>query len=370
MKKSVFFGVVIGLLFIGCGGEDNEEFNRGGTNNNSNNNGGGNGTVVDYSKWSIPINDVKDGGPGKDGIPSIDSPNFAFQNDSKAAYVKEDDLVIGLVIGDVVKAYPHPVLDWHEVVNDRVGEKKITVSYCPLTGTGFGWESRVGGSQSTFGVSGLLYNANLILYDRNTDSNWSQLGLECVNGSQIGELPELVRVIETTWSNWKLMYPNTEVMTRDTGFSRTYQVYPYGSYKTDNDFFIFPASPTNNSIPNKERVFALIDGGFSKVYQFNKFGSGKAIRQQFNGKNYLVVGTNKSIVGYELEDDLKDLIFEYKFESNAVESSIFTDNEGNKWSVFGEAIDGPRKGIRLKNTKSVISYWFAIAAFYPNPQIY
>lgn len=367
MKNSIFYGVVIGLLLVGCGGGDTEELNPGGTNNN---NGGGNGTVVDFLEWSIPIEDVKDGGPGKDGIPSVDSPKFVFPNDAKAAYLQEDDLVLGLVIGDVVKAYPHPVLDWHEVVNDWVGEKNITISFCPLTGTGFGWESQVGGVDSTFGVSGLLYNANLILYDRRTDSNWSQLRLECVNGSQLGDRPDLVRVVETTWSAWKKMYPNTKVMTLDTGFERSYNLYPYGPYKIQDDFFIFPVSPRNNTLPNKERVFALIDGETSMVYQFEKFGNGLVVKEDFNGKTYLVVGSQDFLVGYELVGSLKDLNFEYEFDNNREEASVFTDNEGNKWSVFGEAITGPRKGVRLNNTKSVISYWFAIAAFYPNPKIY
>lgn len=368
MKNSIFYVFITCLLLVGCGSSDSDVFDSNTTNNtpDENSNDGG----VNYSNWSIPIEDVKDGGPGKDGIPSIDSPKFAFANDPNAAYLNEDDLVVGLVIGDVVKAYPHLVLDWHEIVNDKVGIENITISFCPLTGTGFGWKSKVDGFDSTFGVSGLLYNANLILYDRKTDSNWSQLGLECVNGSQIGDRPELVHVVETTWSIWKLMYPNTEVMTLDTGFERSYNLYPYGPYKIQDDFFIFPVSPRNDALPNKERVLALIDGGLSKVYQFEKFGNGMVVKQEFNSKNYLIVGAKDFMVAFELKGSLKDLTFDYKFESYREESSIFTDNEGNKWSVFGEAISGPRKGVRLEPTKSVISYWFAIAAFYPNPQIY
>ena len=365
MKNNFFYALLISVLLIGCSEDDDSTSPT--INGNPTTGGSGSGNSA---SWLIPIAEVKDGGPGKDGIPSIDSPNFVLNNSSDASFISDDDLVVGIVIGDDAKAYPHSILDWHEIVNDNVGGDHITLSYCPLTGTAFGWKSRVGRSDTTFGVSGLLYNANLILYDRETDSNWSQLGLQCVNGERIGDFPEVVQVIEMPWKEWKMLFPNTKVLTKNTGFSRDYDRYPYGSYKTDNDFFIFPVFPMNDAIPNKERVFALIDGTISKVYQFDKFGSGDAVRQQFNVKDYLVVGTSKFIAGYELEGDLKDLTFDYEFDSTDNIITLFSDNEGNRWSIYGEALSGPRKGIRLKATKSVIGYWFAIAAFYPNPLIY
>ncbi len=358
MKNNIFDVLLISVLLIGCSSDDDVL-------------PPANGNPQDGDKgWLIPIVEVKDGGPGKDGIPSIDSPHFVFANDTRAAYLKEDDLVIGLVMGDVVKAYPHPILDWHEIVNDKVGGENITISYCPLTGTGFGWKGKVEGVSTTFGVSGLLYNANLILYDRKTDSNWSQLGLQCVNGKQIGAVPELFRVVETTWSVWKSIYPNTQVMTLNTGFERSYGQYPYGFYKTKDNFLIFTVSPINNTLPNKERVLVLIDDEISKVYRFSKFGNGMAIKQKVSSRNYLVVGTSDFLVGYELTGDLINLTYTYDFNLGSDVTTIFFDNEGNKWSIYGEAISGPRKGQRLKTSKSVIGYWFAIAAFYPDPKIY
>ena len=150
------------------------------------------------------MSEVKDGGPGKDGIPSIDSPRFIDANDSGTDFLNDTDLVIGIVKGDVVKAYPHLILDWHEIVNDKLIEDLITVNYCPLTGTAFGWSSVANNENTTFGVSGLLYNSNLILYDRTTDSYWSQLELECVNGDLIGDEPLLESVVETNWELGKL----------------------------------------------------------------------------------------------------------------------------------------------------------------------
>ena len=136
------------------------------------------------SEWLIPSGEVQDGGPGKDGIPSIDQPQF---NTSEAVdFPSENDLIVGMVNDGIAKAYPHPILDWHEIVNDNIGDKAVALTYCPLTGTAIAWNRTINGETTTFGVSGKLYNSNLIPYDRATDSYWSQAKLECVNGEEIG----------------------------------------------------------------------------------------------------------------------------------------------------------------------------------------
>lgn len=357
MKTNILY-LFFTLLFVSCSGssDENNPSTQPPNNNNDNN----------TPFWSISVADVKDGGPGKDGIPSIDNPKFI--NANEAAFLTDNLLVIGVVKNGITRAYPHKILDWHEIVNDDFDGESVSINYCPLTGTAFGWEGKIDGKNTTFGVSGLLYNANLILYDRNTDSNWSQLKLECVNGNLIGDKPVLFSVIETTWGTWKTLYPNTKVLSTDTGINRNYEQKAYQGYSDNNDYFIFPPEFINNAIPNKERVHAIIEADESKVYQFSRFNSGKAIKDVFNGNNYLVVGNENIIYSYKLEGDYIDLDFEYDF--NSVQGIFFKDNEGNKWSIFGEAIEGPRIGEKLLPSKAVMSYWFAIAVFYSMPEIY
>lgn len=360
MKFNILYLWLIVFALIGCSSGSNDDVSHEASEENPK--VGQNGT------WLIPKDEVFDGGPGKDGIPSIDSPKFVSVNDAEAEYLIDSELVVGYVNGNVARAYPHRILDWHESINDEVNGVYINISYCPLTGTAFGWKNEIEGSKTSFGVSGLLYNSNLILYDRKTDSNWSQLKLKCVNGERIGDVPKLVQVIETTWGEWKKLYPFTQVMNRDTGFERDYSTYPYGSYRT-NGQINFPVSPVNNLLPSKERVFSIIDGTISKVYQFEKFKNGKTIIDEFNGRKYLIVGNENVIVGYQLEGELKDLTFNYDLKiTNNV--TLFNDNEGNKWSISGVALSGPRAGQKMIVATSVVSYWFAIAAFYPNPMIY
>ncbi|MCL6295333.1 DUF3179 domain-containing protein [Jejuia spongiicola] len=351
MKKNIIYALVI-IITIACSTSQ-----EGTTLSENGNNEAGN--------WSIPIAEVKDGGPGKDGIPSIDNPKFL--NINQIDFLSDDDLIVGIVNGNVVRAYPHPILDWHEVLNDEVNGEFVTINYCPLTGTAFGWKSKVNDTKTTFGVSGLLYNANLILYDRNTGSNWSQMKLECVNGQLIGDRPELVNIIETNWKTWKALYPNSEVLSTDTGFSRNYNNYPYGPYRTSNTYFIFQPAIFNDALPNKERVYAIIDKNESKIYQFTSFENGNVIKDSFNSIEHLVVGNQNLIKAFKLSGEYANLTFSYDFNDS---ESFFKDNEGNKWSVFGEAIEGPRTGEKLTAVKSVVSYWFAIATFYPDPEIY
>ncbi|WP_412987850.1 DUF3179 domain-containing protein [Pontimicrobium sp. IMCC45349] len=320
-----------------------------------------------YSEWSVPVGEIRDGGPGIDGIPSIDHPQFVNINNPEASYLNDEDLIVGIVDGTSIKAYPHIILDWHEIINDNLNGVPTSISYCPLTGTAFAWKGDHSSSNPEYGVSGLLYKSNLILYDRETNSHWSQLRLDCINGELIGNEPELKNIIETNWGTWKTMYPNTKVMTLNTGFNRDYDEYPYGPYKTDHDFFLFNVSPLNNNLPNKERVFAIIDNGYSKVYRFSSFQNGKVLKEIINNKTFLIVGNENTINAFELTGSLMDLEYEYVYNHS---QSFFSDSEGNEWTISGKAISGLRENWQLKHIKSLVSYWFAIAAFYPQPDIY
>ncbi len=322
-------------------------------------------TNGDTNTWLLPISQVRDGGPGRDGIPSINDPEFI--DVSEAPGILRDEVrVVGIKIGSTVRAYPHYILDWHEVVNDDIKSTSVAITYCPLTGSAIAWNRRINGRKTSFGVSGLLYNNNVIPFDRTTNSNWSQLGLQCVNGTLIGETPEVMTLVETNWFIWKAMFPETTILSTNTGFDRTYGVYPYGDYITNNNALIFPLTKDDRRLPRKERVHAIVDENQSKVYRFNTFGGGKAIKDTFNGKNILLVGGNETIVSFELNSE-NTLSFKYIFNTS---EAYFEDSAGTVYNVFGQAISGPGKGKRLKATNSFIAYWFSIGAFYPNPEIF
>ena len=317
--------------------------------------------------WLIPTDQVFDGGPGRDGIPSVDNPQFTNVND--ASYLLDDDLVIGIKIGGTIRAYPHPILDWHEIVNDDISGQKTAITYCPLTGSAIAWKRNGVVSNSAFGVSGLLYNSNLIPYDRGSNSNWSQMRLQCVNGSLIGNEIETSKIIETTYKTWREMYPTSKLLSTNTGFGRQYGVYPYGGYKT-NDDLIFPVSNEDNRLQKKERVLGLIADGQAMAFVINSFSSEISIKNvSFGGDEFVVIGSSGKNFAAAYKRKLDDgTTLEFTLTQGGL-PLVMMDNEGTKWNIFGEAIEGPRAGESLKQAKAFIAYWFGWAAFYPNSLI-
>ncbi|MDB4583093.1 DUF3179 domain-containing protein [Draconibacterium sp.] len=315
------------------------------------------------SEWLIPENEVRDGGPGKDGIPAIDNPKFISAGE--VTYLNDDDLVLGFADGEDIRAYPHKILDWHEIVNDDTPNHSVAVIYCPLTGTGIGWDRVFGDKKTTFGVSGLLYNSNIIPYDRATDSNWSQLLLKSVNGNLKGIRPIIHNLVETSWKTWKTIYPSSKVLSLNTGYNRSYQHYPYGSYKTDGSL-LFPVSNSDPRLQAKERVLTVFVNEKAKAFRFNKLGANNnLIVNEFNGRNLVVAGNKTANLMVAFDSKLPDGT---KLEFQLIENqlpALLSDNEGNTWDVFGRAIEGPRKGQKLFPVDQMMGYWFAFAAFYP-----
>jgi len=213
---------------------------------------------------------------GQDGIPAVDEPQFEtyLERDFIEAgtyFIEDDDLVVAITVGNTTKIYPHSILNWHEIVNDAIGDFNYSVSFCPITGTATMWNRTINGNTTTFGVSGLLYNGNVIPYDRATESRWSQMLQDCINGQLIGSEMEIYQVLETKWSTAKLLYEEPLVMTTDTGFGKDYTVNPYENYITDNDWISYPIEHEDSRLPNKERVLGVIINDKARVYQFKDF---------------------------------------------------------------------------------------------------
>jgi hypothetical protein len=326
--------------------------------------------VNNSTVWLIPKNEVFDGGPGKDGIPALTNPETIIPGN--ASFLSDGDLVLGFASGGQARAYPHRILDWHEIINDDLNGVSVAVIYCPLTGTGIGWDRNLpSGQKTTFGVSGLLYNTNVIPYDRATDTNWSQLLLLAVNGDLEGTKPATINLLETTWKTWKELYPNTRVVSTNTGHARRYQDFPYGDYKTNNNAIFFPVSRSDNRLPAKERVLGVIDEDHVKAYSIELFGDKNEILLDTWRENELVIIGNKAknfIVAFDRK--LPDgQVLEFSVVENS-QSIILRDQEGNEWDIFGTALSGPRKDQKLKSLPQMMGYWFAWAPFYSSLDLY
>lgn len=219
----------------------------------------------DVSNSSLPTQAIQRGGPPKDGIPAIDKPRFVRADQAKLA---DDDRILGIALNGLVRAYPVRILNWHEVVNDRFGERAVVVTYCPLCGTGVAFDVPPGKGLTSFGVSGLLYNSDVLLYDRATQSLWSQMLQISVSGPLKGTRLQAVPLTHTTWADWRKRFPATEVLSTDTGFSRDYSRDPYAGYDKLQQL-MFDVQHRDDRFPLKEWVLGIEVNGVYKAYPFS-----------------------------------------------------------------------------------------------------
>lgn len=260
-RSALLIALLILLVSVACGRNDNG---------------------FDLTGSLVPADQIHLGGPPRDGIPSIDRPEFIAAAD--ASFLAEKDRVLGLARDDQARAYPIAIMNWHEVVNDRFGEDSIAVTYCPLCGTGMAFRSDAGGRRLSFGVSGLLYNSDVLLYDRGTESLWSQLLMRAVAGPLKGERLTQVPLAHTSWGAWKAEHPDTKVLSTETGFRRDYGQDPYAGYSGNVEVY-FPVSASSRRYHPKERVLGLAVDGRFKAYPFAELSrtGHKEISDRFAG---------------------------------------------------------------------------------------
>ncbi|MBX3325942.1 MAG: DUF3179 domain-containing protein [Nitrospira sp.] len=258
-------------------------------------------TTFDLTRHSVPLDQLIDGGPGKDGIPAILTPTFTSATD--ATFLRDEDRVLGLAVGTEAKAYPVRILNWHEIVNDTIGGKAVVVTYCPLCGTGMAFATEVQGRTHTFGVSGLLYQSDLLMYDHQTESLWSQIGMHAVSGPLMGERLTPILLEHTIWKEWRAAYPSTVVLSTSTGSFRDYDRDPYAGYDNSSKLF-FDTTHIDSRYHPKEWVVGLEIDGVTKAYPFRELKqvpsplvdrvNGRRVTVRFNvqSRSASVVGEN------------------------------------------------------------------------------
>lgn len=213
----------------------------------------------------VPESKILSGGPPRDGIPAIDTPRFVAA--AAASFLKENERVLGIRRHGISKAYPIAILNWHEIVNDEFAGEPVAVTYCPLCGTGIAYRARAGDETLTFGVSGLLYNSDMLLYDRKTRSLWSQIMRQAVSGPMKGAKLEAIPIDHTRWSDWRQRHPDTLVLSTETGYQRDYSRSPYLGYESSRKLW-FPVPAQDDRYHPKEQVLGVeVDGSF-KAYPF------------------------------------------------------------------------------------------------------
>ncbi|GAB5561154.1 MAG: DUF3179 domain-containing protein [Synoicihabitans sp.] len=287
-----------------------------------------NGFAVDDT--AVPVEHLVRAAPAKDSINSIDDPNWVSNSDCD--FLKEDDVLISITLGDETRAYPLRILVWHEIVNDTFGDQPVALTYSALTGSAVAFNpgENPDGTRREFGVSGVLYNSGLLMYDRATESLWSQLKFMGISKDFVEEPLEQFATRRMNWGEWRKAFPDGKVLSIETGFENDYQgEWPYGDYAEQKEtIFPFDISPDRNEFGTKERMIAVAEGWAARAWPLEK------VREK--GQLFDAIGARPVQITYE--ESTRDV--------------VITDITN------------------MEKIPAVSVYWFAWQAFYPDSSVW
>jgi Protein of unknown function (DUF3179) len=332
----------------------------------------------------VDPDDIISGGPPPDGIPPIDDPEFLAPSD--VHFLADREPVLAVEIGGDARAYPLQIMTWHEIVNDEVGGVPVAVTYCPLCNTGIAFERpTIDGALLDFGTSGKLYNANLVMYDRQSGTYWAQATGQAIVGPYSGEQLEFVPARIVSFADWKAEHRDGLVLSRDTGFERPYGENPYAGLDTSERPFLF-AGELDERLPATSRVLGIARTGDVVAFPYDvvsaeALGGWAVVIERVAGTRIAVfwkAGTTSAldteriasgrdvgaIAAYRPEARGRDLTFQ------ATRDGIVDLETGSVWSILGRAVSGPLEGEQLLPELAIDSFWFDWAAFHPETRIF
>ena len=219
-------------------------------------------------------------------------------------------------------------MDYHEIVNDEFNGEPVSVTYCPLCGSGLTFSAKVNGQKRSFGVSGLLYNSDVLLYDRETESLWSQIMMKAISGESSGQELVYIQTRQLTWKSWKAVYPETQVLSQETGFTRDYTKSPYQGYEQTSNL-MFPVAKESKKLGRKEKVIGVKINNHYRAYSIKKLKKAK---------------------GKAIEDIVQGQIMTIEYDAATGTARVFNQ--------LGHEIP------------TVSMYWFAWYAFHPETSLY
>ncbi|MDH3249936.1 MAG: DUF3179 domain-containing protein [Acidimicrobiia bacterium] len=341
---------------------------------------------TDFTLSSIDLNELQVGirtlDP-RDAIPPIDDPSFETVTGADE-WLEDDEPGLLVDIGDTTRFYPIRILHRHEIVNDRFGDVFVAVTYCPLCNTGIAFDRRVDGEVLRMGVSGLLRNSDLVMWDDVTQSLWQQITGEAIVGELTGTRLEPLSSAIVRWADFRDNYPDSEVLGRDQGFGIRYGQNPYVGYSSRSapigGFF---TAELDGRFPALERVVAVTVDDSTTGYPFSIMSDARVVNDEVGGVPVAIFwgapSTTDALDSFQVADGQAigtgvafDPVVEGRpltFESPEVD--VFVDFEtGSTWTLQGLAVDGPLAGAELALLPHRNEFWFAFAAFFPDATVH
>ena len=336
---------------------------------------------TDFTRHNVSYREILSGGPPKDGIPAIDRPTFVSTK-SAAAWLKPREPVVAVRVDGNARAYPIQILMFHEIVNDVVAGQPLIVTFCPLCNTAISFKSELNGKRLTFGTTGRLRNSNLIMYDRQSETWWQQATGRAIAGRHTGKQLEFYPAQMIAWETFAKANPGGKVLSRDTGFTRSYGRNPYAGYDdVDRPPFLYRGPKTPGVLRPVERVLALELGGNAVAYPYKVLRKRQAINDVVAGTPIAVwwtPGVNSALDEDSIHDG-RDVGAAVAYSRRVAGRTLtfvrkgrqFADLETkSRWRVDGRASGGSLKGQRLSPVAAVNHFWFSWAAFNPKTRVF
>jgi hypothetical protein len=289
-------------------------------------------------------------------------------------WLGEDWPVMLFKLNDDARAYPLAILIHHEIVNDVVDGRPVALTFCPLCNATIAFDRTLpDGTLLDFGTTGNLRNSDLVMYDRQTNSWWQQFTGEAIVGELTGTRLEFLPSQIIAWSDFKDLYPDGKVLSRDTGYNRSYGRNPYSGYDSINNYPFLYEGDLDGRLPPVERVVAIQLDGIDVAYPFTVLNEIRVVNDEVAGTPLVVFwkGGTRTTFGNSDREVGSTSVFLRKLGDQVLtfqaEEDGFRDNQtGSLWNIIGEAIDGPLNGQRLEPIVAGEHFWFAWAVFRPD----
>jgi hypothetical protein len=343
---------------------------------------------TNWNLHTVEYSELLSGGPPRDGIQSIDDPKF-IDPDQASAWLADNEPVIFLELNGDARAYPLQIITWHEIINDVVGGVPAVVTFCPLCNSALAFNSTVDGQVFEFGVSGLLRNSDLIMYDRTTETLWQQFTGEGIIGDLAGTRLEFLPTSIISFSDFRTAHPEGQVLSRDTGLRGNYGNNPYAGYDTyqhvlsaGGNLALFNGD-VDVRLAAADRVVtvSLDDIGIDIAYPVTLLSEVGVINDSQGDQDLVVFFTpgTASALGASVISQAEDVGATGVFDPNLNGEKLTFQLEGDKivdeqtgssWNIVGQAVEGPLAGQELEPIVHGDHFWFSWAAFKPDTIIY
>jgi len=337
------------------------------------------GWRTNTAKSLIGFDELVAGGPEKDGIAALEEPRFEALEESYG-WLSYNAPVIAVVINETARAYPLAVMLWHEIVNDTLGGKQIAVTYSPLSNSVAVYERKIGREAVTFGVSGMLRNSDMVMYDRVTESLFQQFTGVGLVGDFAGESLKRLNCQTISLQQFAKSYPDGTVLSADTGYDRDYGENPYVGYDDISNVPFMFTGLVNGALSPMERVVAINFNGVVRAYPFYITRT-KGVINDHAGDEPIVIfhaGNTVSAVDCEYIRYSRPVgstgVFSRKVGKHNLTFffdgiNIVDQQTRSTWDVTGKATRGVLRGERLTPIIHGDYFAFAWLTFYRHSEI-